>query len=60
MSNFEHRHRFSFSAHSEVPTWVREYLETVAGSFFSLSVSEINQFLNELDQFDSERKVEAA
>jgi hypothetical protein len=55
MSNFEYRHKFNFTSHAEVPTWVREYVETVSGDFFKLSINEINVFLNELDQFEATR-----
>ena len=55
MSNFEYRHKFTFESHAEVPSWVREYITTVSGDFFKLSINEINQFLNELDQFETTR-----
>ena len=48
--------KFNFTSHEEVPGWVRDYLDTVADKpFFLLPIEEVNQFLNELDEFESSR-----
>ena len=48
--------KFNFTSHEEVPGWVRDYMDTVAAKpFFLLPIEEVNQFLNELDEFESSR-----
>lgn len=49
--------KFNFTSHEEVPGWVRDYMDTVVSDpgFFYLSIEEVNQFLNELDEFESSR-----
>jgi hypothetical protein len=54
-----HHEKFNYTDHYDIPPSIREYVETCADctSFTDLTLDEINDYLNSLEDFYSDQEV---